>query len=67
MGKLSLCFLYQLPISVLSSKVFFKHICWIYKSGPEKILDKNDVSEKQKTDDFFVRGRGCKSEAVLRK
>ena len=48
-------------------KVFFLHICWIYKSGPEKILDKNDVSEKQKTDDFFVRGRGCKSEAVLRK
>ena len=32
---------------------FFLRICWIYKSGPEKILDKNDVGEKQKTKEFF--------------
>ena len=48
-------------------KVFLR-ICWIYKSGPEKILDKNDVGEKQKTEEFFWGvGGGCKGEVVLRK
>ena len=33
---------------------------WIYKSGPGKSFEKNYVGKKQKTDEFFVRGRGCR-------